>query len=297
MKSVVVTGATGHVGKELCERLLGRGLKVRVLGRTEDRLRALASQGAEPRVGSVDDALFMASVFEGAAGAFLMIPPSYAAPDIRAAQRRTVESYATALSRMRIPVVTLSSVGAEKAAGTGPILGLHELEARCNAIDGLHVVHLRASYFLENHLWSIGTIKALGKNGGTIRGDVALPMVATRDIAAIAADLLARGDFTGRSHRYVLGARDYSHVEATRILGAAIDRPELEYVQFPEEAARQAMLGMGMSANAVDAMLEMNRGLSAGTIGPVERRNEASTTPTTLEEFARTVFAPAYRAS
>ncbi|MBI5419693.1 MAG: hypothetical protein HZA60_06370 [Deltaproteobacteria bacterium] len=55
------------------------------------------------------------------------------------------------------------------------------------------------------------------------------------------------------------------------------------------------MSGMGMSRSAVDAMIEMQRGFNEGRIRPTQARNPENTTPTTLEEFASTIFARAYR--
>jgi hypothetical protein len=83
--------------------------------------------------------------------------------------------------------------------------------------------------------------------------------------------------------------------EATRIIGEAIGNPGLTYVRFAEEDARKAMAGAGMSANVVDAMLEMQRGFNAGIIRPTRERSAASTTPTTLESFSKSSFAAAYR--
>ena len=65
----------------------------------------------------------------------------------------------------RVPrVVTLSSVGADLPTGTGPILGLRAMEERFNQIPGIHIVHLRPGYFLENVLPNIGLIKSAGIN-------------------------------------------------------------------------------------------------------------------------------------
>jgi hypothetical protein len=83
--------------------------------------------------------------------------------------------------------------------------------------------------------------------------------------------------------------------EATRILGDAIGKPGLEYVEFPEEETRKAMAGMGMSRSAVDAMVEMERSLSGGRIRPTQQRIADNTTPTPLDEFAKTVFSTVYR--
>jgi hypothetical protein len=85
--------------------------------------------------------------------------------------------------------------------------------------------------------------------------------------------------------------------EATRILGGAIGMPGLKYIQFPEEDARKAMVGAGMSESAVEAMLEMERGFNEGRIRPTRERDAESTTPTTLEDFANSAFARAYQAA
>ena len=85
--------------------------------------------------------------------------------------------------------------------------------------------------------------------------------------------------------------------EATRIVGEAIGKPDLPYVRFPEDEARNAMRGMGMSDSAVEALLEMQRAFNDGRIRPTQVRNASNTTPTTLEEFAQTVFAHSYRAA
>jgi len=122
-----------------------------------------------------------------------------------------------------------------------------------------------------------------------------IPMVATKDIADEAARLLLAESLMGHSVRYLLGPRDLTMSETARILGEAIGKPDLMYVQFPEADARKAMLGMGMSGGVAETMLEMQRAFNAGRIRPTQERNAENTTPTTMEEFAGTVFINAYR--
>lgn len=57
------------------------------------------------------------------------------------------------------------------------------------------------------------------------------------------------------------------------------------------------MVGAGMSGSAVEAMLEMERGFNEGRIRPTRERDAESTTPTTLEDFASSVFTRAYQAA
>jgi uncharacterized protein YbjT (DUF2867 family) len=293
---IVVTGATGHVGGEAARMLLAGKQRVRAIGRDAARLRALADLGAETAVGSIEDAAFLARAFDGADAAFAMIPPAVQDPDHRAYQRRIVASLRSALEKARVPhVVSLSSIGAQLPAGTGPIAGLHDLEAALDGLEHASVVHLRPGYFAENHLLNVGLVKGQGINGSMIRADLPMVMIATRDIARVAADLLATPTFTGRTRRELHGARDYTMAEATSILGRAIGRPDLPYVQFPYDAARRSLVGMGLSESMADLYVEMCRAFNDGVVKALEPRTAASTTPTTLETFAST-FAEAYRA-
>jgi uncharacterized protein YbjT (DUF2867 family) len=294
----VICGATGNVGSRVAKSILAAGEPVRAVGRERVRLGPLAATGAEPWPGDLGDAKFLSKVFSGASAVFAMIPPKYDTPDIVAYQNSIGEALVYALENARVPrVVTLSSIGAHLSGGTGPIRGLHDLEKKLDRLGNAGVVHLRAAYFMENHLWNLPLIREHGVNGSPTRPDAPIPMVATRDIADEAARLLLEESLAGHSVRYLLGPRDLTMTEATRILGHAIGRPDLRYIQFPEEEARKTMSGMGISESVVDALLEMQRGFNDGTIRPTQERNALNTTPTTLEEFAQTVFARSYRAA
>ncbi len=299
MKSpIVICGATGHVGSKIADTLLGAGEPVRVIGRERVRLGPLAGKGAEPFPGDIRDAAFLARAFAGARAAFVMIPPKLDAPNVRTYQDEVVEALSSALSAARVPrVVALSSIGAHLPAGTGLIRGLHELESKLDSrIEGA-VAHLRGGYFMENHLWSIPVIRGQGVLGGPVRSDVSLPMVATKDIAGVAVRLLLDDKVAGHTFRYLLGPRDVSMAEAAAILGEAIGNTALKYVQFPEAEARKAMIGMGMSGSVADAMLEMERAFNEGRIRPTQARSSENSTPTTLEEFAKTTFVRAFKSA
>ena len=292
----VVFGATGNIGSRIAEILLAAGEPVRVVGRERVRLGPLAGKGAEPWPGDIGDTGFLENVLSGARGAFILIPPRYDAPDFREYQNRIGASLVAALSKAKVPrIIALSSIGAHRTEGTGPILGLHDLESRLGTLKDAEVVCLRPAYFMENHLWSIPLIRNQGINGSPIRGDVPLPMIATKDIADAAARLFVEGIFHGHAVRYLLGPQDLTMTEATRVLGEAIGKPGLKYVQFSEEDARKALGGAGMSGSVVEAMLEMQRGFNAGIVRPTRERSAESTTPTTLESFSKSFFANAYR--
>jgi len=289
----VITGATGNTGKVVAERLLKEGQKVRVIGRNAERLQALANQGAEPFVCNVTDTKALTAAFTGAKAVYAMIPPDVTAADFLVYQNSVSDSLATAIANARVKhAVVLSSFGAEKSEKTGPVVGLHMMEKKLNGIDGLNVLHLRAGYFMENTFAQIGTINAIGKAAGPLRGDRQIPMIATRDIGAAAADALLGLAFTGQQTRELLGQRDLSMDEATRIIGTAIGKPDLSYAHLPNDQVRPFLIQMGMSANGADVILELADAINSGHIHALEQRSASNTTPTSYETFVKEEFVP-----
>ncbi|MGE5645705.1 MAG: NmrA family NAD(P)-binding protein [Acidobacteriota bacterium] len=291
-----ITGATGNTGRVVVDALLRRGQKVRAIARNADRLRQAAAMGAEPFTVDLTDGESLARAFDGVRAVYVMMPPDMAAADYRAFQSRVVDAVKAALDATKVPyAVTLSSVGADKSEKTGPILGLHYMEEQLNQIRGLNVLHLRAGYFMENTLAMVGTIQSMGKAAGPLRPDVKLPMIASRDIGAAAAEELLGLKFKGRNTRELLGERDISMAQATAIIGRAIGKPDLQYVQLTDEQLRPALEQMGFSANVADLILEMSAAINSGHIRALEPRSDRNTTPTSYEKFVAEVFVPLYR--
>jgi uncharacterized protein YbjT (DUF2867 family) len=293
----VVTGATGNTGHVVASHLLDQKKPVRVIGRSKERLQPLIDRGAEAFVADMKDQAALTKAFTGAEGVYAMIPPSMTSQDYRSEQRRAAEALGGALEQAGVKhAVVLSSVGADKQAGTGPVAGLHELEEILNRIVGLNVVHLRAGYFMENTLGQVGAIGAMGKTAGPLRGDLKLPLIAARDIGSAAAELLAALDFSGKQTRELLGQRDLSMDEATAIIGKAIEKPDLKYVQVPGEQMQPLFIQMGMSPNVANLILEMAEALNSGHMRALEQRKAQNTTPTSFEIFVKEEFVPLYRA-
>jgi len=292
----VITGATGHTGKTATDKLLATGAKVRVIGRDAKRLEQFARQGAEAVVADMTDASALERAFSGARAVYAVMPPDISAPDVRAYQEKVTDSLAAAIRNNGISfAVALSSTGADKTYGTGPVLGVHGLEKKLEAIAGLNALSLRCGYFMENLLPQIGIIQSLGFMAGPVRADVPLPMIATSDIGAVAAESLAKLDFVGKQTRELLGARHVTYTEAAKIIGTAIGKPDLAYRQVPASVLKPPMMQMGMSSNMVDLLLEMSDALNTGHMKSQEPRSARNTTATTLETFVAEVFAPAYR--
>jgi uncharacterized protein YbjT (DUF2867 family) len=294
---IVITGATGNTGKPAAEALLARGEKIRVIGRDRKKLEDLVARGAESVVGDVQDADAMARAFEGADAVYLMIPQAMHIDPFREYQERVSDALAKAVAIARVPyAVGLSSIGAQHAAGTGPIVGLHNMEHKLNDIPGLNVLHLRPGHFMENSLASIPAIKSMGFLPGGMVGDMPNPMIATKDVGHYAAGRLQARDFSGSSTQELLGPCDTTMKELAGVIGKAIDKPHLHYMHVPFMVLEPALVKMGIPKGSVALLIEMWQAGNDGLVKPEEPRSAKNTTPTTVEEFIAEVFAPAYHA-
>lgn len=292
-----IMGATGNVGGKTADLLLNRGEKVRVIARSEERLKQFRDRGAEVSTGDAADTGFLTKAFTGADAVFTIIPPNMMASDLRGFQNEIGESVATAIRNSGVKyVVNLSSLGAELPEGTGPIKGLHDQEQRLNTLAGVNISHLRPAYFMENLLWNIDMIISKGITGGAVRGDLTMAMIATKDIAMVAADHLVKRTFSGKSVKALLGQRDLTMDEAATIIGRKIGKPDLKYVTFSYDDTYRGMLDMGLSKDVSRLFVEMSKALNDGLFG-INRTPRASenTTGTPFEEFAD-YFATVYKA-
>lgn len=291
---ITIIGATGHVGGRIADILIEKGEKVRLVARSIDLLRPFVGKQAQALVGDAMDTEFLVKAFTDADAVFTLIPPNYKTENFIAYADKIGERIARALEITRVKyVVNLTSIGGELSDGTGPIVGLNHMENRLNRIKGLNVRHVRAGFFMENLIGNIDLIRSKGINGGASRGDLKLPMIATKDIAAYAAERLLRRDFAGSSVRYLLGHRDLSMIEATAIIGRKINKPDLAYVMFPYEEAEKGMVAAGLSSDMSRLYIEMSKAFNDGHI-KTEKRTPENTTVTSFETFCDEVFVPAY---
>jgi uncharacterized protein YbjT (DUF2867 family) len=291
-----VIGATGNTGSVVVEKLLAKGEKVRAIGRHAERLQPFAARGAEPFVANAEDVAALTRAFAGAEAVYAMIPPNMSAPDFLAYSKGVGDALAAAIEKSGVKnVVVLSSFGADKPEKTGPVVGLHRLEENLNAIPGLNALYLRPGYFMENLLPQVGVIKSFGLMAGPVKADLRLPLIATRDIGAAAAESLLKLDFEGKRTHELLGERDINYSEIAEVVGKAIGKPGLMYQKLPAMQLKPALMQMGMSASLADGLLEMSDALNSGHMRAIEPRSAANTTPTKLETWVAEVFVPAFR--
>jgi uncharacterized protein YbjT (DUF2867 family) len=293
----VVLGATGHTGSVVAKGLLEKGEKVRAIGRDAYKLAELTRLGAESVTANANDVAALIKVFTGATAAYVLLPPRPKEPELLAAGDRMSTAITEAIQAAGVAhVVMLSSIGAQHRAKTGPIQGLHYFEEKLKQVPDLNALFLRPGPFMENFLLLIPLVQSMGFLAGGIDGELKMPMIATRDIGAAAAEALMKLDFSGFSTRELHGQRDISHKEAATAIGAAIGKPKLSYKQFPAFLVEQGMKQMGIPGKTASLMSEMNDAANNGRLSPLESRSQKNTTATSIEEWAEEVFAAAYRA-
>jgi uncharacterized protein YbjT (DUF2867 family) len=292
----VVMGANGNTGHVVARNLLARGEKVRVIGRNSAHLQPLASKGAESFIADATDAGALARAFHGADAAYVMIPPNVSSTDPLGFSSRVSDAILSAIQKAGTKnVVALSSIGAELSSGSGPVVGLHNLEQKLNQVSNANVLYLRAGYFMENTLPQVNLIRQMGSVAGPVRADLKVSMIATRDIGAVAAEILLHPAIRGKQTREWLGQRDLSYAEAAAIIGKALGKPDLKYVQVPDDQFRAALVQTGVSETMAKLLLEMTNAMNAGKMRALESRTQQNTTPTSYETFVSEVFVPSYQ--
>jgi len=262
----VVFGANGHTGSVVADTLIEHGNRVRAVARDPTKLEALRAKGAEVVAADVLDVASVANALRGAEGAYLLIPPDNASTDLVARGRRIIDNYVAGLSQQAIPhAAVLSSVGAQIASGTGPIVITHHAEMTLPKAAGTKFTFVRAAYFMENVLNFAQAIK----NDGMIPvfgGGEGHPfaMIATRDIGEVAADALLS---PSQIHQWIelSGPKEYSFNDAAAEASAILGRP-VKATPLPIDAMAPTMMQFGVSANVAGLYREMTEALGSGLV-------------------------------
>jgi uncharacterized protein YbjT (DUF2867 family) len=242
---ILVTGATGAVGRPLLDLLVGKGVKVRAVTRdprTDELPAGVEVVGGDPRHPDT-----IAALLEGVSSLFL---------NPRAAGDAARELVALAKERGVERVVALSSINVDDDLDAQPsrFLGDRNKEAEDAAVaSGLDWVILRPAAFAVN---TLSTWAPQVRAGDVVRGPYATfaePMIHERDLAEVGARALLGTELTGRRLR-LTGPRSLSHEELVAIIGDVIGRP-LRYQEVPPEAFQRAMVQNGLPAPFVAALL------------------------------------------
>ena len=259
----VVLGASGNTGKVVAETLLTQKKKVRVVLRDAAKGRAWKEAGADVSIADVEDGAALERAFSGAEGAYVLLPPNFSSSQVRVDNNRRASTIAAAVEAAGVPhVVMLSSVGAQQAAGTGPVLAVRDAEATFTRAHAA-VTFVRAAYFMENWGRALYAV-AQGLLPTFLLADKAIPQVATRDIGTAVARLLAEGG-SGKRVIELAGPREYSPRDVAAALARIVGKP-IAVQQAPEEAMAPALMGAGMNAEWARLFQELTHGLNAGIV-------------------------------
>jgi len=259
----VVLGASGNTGKVVAETLLTQKKKVRVVLRDAAKGQAWKEAGADVSIADVEDGAALKRAFSGAEGAYVLLPPNFSSSQVRVDNNRRASAIAAAVEAAGVPhVVMLSSVGAQQADGTGPVLGLRDAEATFTRAHAA-VTFVRAAYFMENWGGALYAV-AQGVLPTFLLADKAIPLVSTRDIGTAVARLLAEGG-SGKRVIELAGPREYSPRDVAAALARIVGKP-IAVQQAPEEAMAPALMGAGMNAEWARLFQELTHGLNAGIV-------------------------------
>jgi len=290
--SIAITAPTGNIGSSLVEQLLAVDTALTLLVRNPDRLSALVRSRVKVQQGDLLDANFVRRATEDAEALFLLAPPNYAVPNVRDYYRSISDAATEAVRANSLPhVVFISSVGGG-SQNAGLVTETYGIEDALNATDA-SVLSLRCGFFMENLLNYLPTLRDQGAFYSLSRPNLPTPMVATRDIAGVAAQKLRDRNWHGKSYLAVQGAADITLEQAAQIIGDVVGKP-IRYVQVPSEQVRQTFLTMGASPDFADSYVQMLEAFERGIYG-AEPRTAETTTPTTLQQWTSEVLQLAMR--
>ena len=280
---ITVTGSLGNISKRLTEILVAAGHDVTVVSSDPGKAALIEALGAKPAIGSIEDVSFLKTAFSGADAVYTMVPPIFQTNDWKKSIADYGANYATAIKETGIRyVVNLSSIGAHLAEGAGPVSGIHRVENLMNKLENVNIIHLRPGYFYTNLYNSVGMIRQAGILGSNNGANDLMVMADPSDIAKVAAKHLLDLSFSGKSFEYI--ASDVrTNAEVAAVIGNAIGKPGLPWVEFTDEDTKQAMMQNGLPEELAKNFVEMGAGIRSGIF--FEDFNEKGN-GVKLEEFA-----------
>ncbi len=290
----VITGSLGNISKPLAEQLIAAGHNVTVISSKADKTEQIEAIGAKAAIGSVEDVAFLTETFRGADAVYTMVPPNFGSSNWKKYIAGIGENYASAIQVSDVKnVVNLSSIGAHMREGCGPVSGLFFVEKALDGLVGVNVKHLRPGFFYTNFLGNIGMIKHMGIIGGNYGESALLVLVHPNDIAEAAAEELLGLSFSGKSVRYVTSDEKTTD-EVAAILGYAIGKPDLKWINFKDDETIAGMTQAGLPLEVAENYAEMGAAMRSGEMASDYINNSPAEFGKTKFEAFAPVFAAIY---
>jgi len=296
---IIVTGSLGHISLPLSKDLVQKGHNVTVISSKPERQNEIEALGAIAAIGSMADADFLTTTFQGADIVYAMEAlnaGSFFDPtlDLMKEMRKIAYSYKQAIQQSGVQrVIHLSSIGAHTDQGNG-ILAMHyHVEQILNELpQEVSIKFLRPVGFYYNMLAFIPTIKAQEAIISNYGGDEKEPWVSPLDIATVIAEEIEK-PFNGREIRYI-ASDEISPNEVAHLLGEAIGNPDLKWVVIPDEQSLTGLITAGMNPHIAKGFVEMNASRRGGVLYQDYELHKPILGKVKLRDFAKE-FALAFR--
>lgn len=248
---ILVTGATGTIGRALVRQLKARGLPFRALVRSEAKGAALQ---CEYVVGDFDRADTVAQALDGADAVFVNGPAGESLPR----QQSAIFEAARRAGVKRI--VKVSSRGADADSPVSLARG-HGLAERALAESGVAWSVLRPATFMQNLLRSAEGIRKTGKIFGAY-GEGRIAFVDCEDIAACGVQTLLDAKHEGQVFT-LTGPSALSYAEVAARCAAVLGSP-VEYIDLPPEQMLDQLKKTGMPEAFATMMVKLMVSFSKG---------------------------------
>jgi uncharacterized protein YbjT (DUF2867 family) len=273
---ILITGASGSVGKAVLQEAMRRESKVRGMFRSKEEAAKVPS-GCEAVLADYSDKQSLHSALKGVTSVYVVCSPI---PQLVELESNMVAACKEAGVKH---VVLNSAMGAGEYGKSFP--GWHrKVEDKLKA-TGISYTILRPNGFLQNIVaYNAPSIRAQGAFYAAM-GDAKVSYLDVGDIAVVAVKALAGGAHSGRTYE-LNGPEAISNQELAKRISKVAGRT-VNYVDIPEAAQREAMLGVGMPEWQVTALLELQQyykqGGGAKTDGLLQALMERA--PLTLDQY------------
>jgi uncharacterized protein YbjT (DUF2867 family) len=296
---IVITAPTGNIGHQVLDNVLAGDQPVRVIVRDPAKLPADVRDRVEVIQGSHGDPQVVTRAFDGAEAVFWLLPTDTSAASVDAAYVSFTRPAAEAMRSQRVRrVVDVSALGRDtayacRAGHVTASLAMDDLIAS----TGVAFRALTMPSFMDNLLRQTRAIKEQGTIFDVISPDRKLPIVATRDIAAIAARLLLDDSWTGQQAIPLLGPEDLCGNDLAAVISEVLATP-VRFKQIPVQAFSDQLTGYGMSPAMTRSLLDMLVAKDNGLDNGIARTPQnAIDTPTTFRQWCEYSLKPAAQAA
>jgi uncharacterized protein YbjT (DUF2867 family) len=273
---ILITGASGNVGREVLKQIVATGAKVRAAFQSVGKA-AVAPSGVDIVTMDYNQPQTLQTALKGVDRVFLVGPPT---PNLTALERKAVDEIKQSGTRY---IVKLSAMG-----GRGAIFPRQHADSEdCIKPSGLTYTFLRPNGFMQNFInYNASTINTQNAFYGS-QGEGQVSHIDIRDIAAVAVKTLTEDGHQGKAYT-LTGPEALSNASVAEILSDDTGR-EIKYVDLPAEQFKQALVGAGLTEWSADALVDLHQFYRAGGVSAVTGDVEQllGRKPISFEQFSR----------